>query len=140
MIASINADRMNPLFLRCLQGARGPASCGDTLVKDAAKLNERDWLQFYELATYHQVRPLVHARLKELGLVQFLPAAIAQRLAHEQRLALAQNLGLLRQLAEVAAVLESADIPVIVLKGPLLACQVYQHVSHRPMRDLDIMV
>jgi len=43
-------------------------------------------------------------------------------------------------LVQVCQLLEAAEIPAVALKGSHLAWHVYAHPSHRPLRDLDILI
>lgn len=66
------------------------------------------------------------------------PLALAKlsltRQAHRQR-----NQAIATQLAEVLAACHQQQIPVIVLKGALLAPLVYPDASLRPMNDIDLL-
>lgn len=51
-----------------------------------------------------------------------------------------RNTLLLHDLGEAAALLESEDIPVLILKGAALVVTIYSSLGQRPMSDLDILV
>ena len=81
--------------------------------------------------------PLLHAHL-EPHHAAIPPLALAKlsvtRQAHGKR-----NAAISRQLAEVLAACHRAAIPVVVLKGALLAPLAYPDTALRPMNDIDLL-
>jgi hypothetical protein len=61
-------------------------------------------------------------------------------LLERHRRAMAWCLGLEARLLQVADALDAADVPFLVLKGPVLAHTVYPNPSWRPFGDIDILV
>jgi hypothetical protein len=90
------------------------------------------------LAEQNGLSPLLHAHLQTVGMdldpqvKQQLQARVLQH-AHANRVRA-------KRLAEVLAALQSAGIPVLVLKGAALAHLVYVQPGQRAMRDVDLLV
>jgi len=69
-----------------------------------------------------------------------VPAVIVDGLAMRRRQVLAQNLARKAAAREIAAELESARIPFVVLKGLALAEETYGDLSLRAFNDFDVLV
>jgi len=118
------------LLLRCLSPARMP--------DDGLPGESSAWDAAVELAVRHGVAPMAFKRLKQDG--ARVPDAAWDRLRSNYLASAGRNARLLRHLAPVLAGLREAGIPVIVLKGALLAETVYADPGLRPMNDVDLMV
>jgi hypothetical protein len=123
------------LLVRCAH-LPGNAAADQTLAETIAGF--QDWDALLPLAERHSLGPLFYAHIQQLGFVlpppvrlQFQGLFLRHKRANEIRLA---------RLAEILAVLEAQQIPVIVLKGGALAPQIYPAPGLRPMSDLDILV
>ncbi len=95
------------------------------------------WDALIPLAEAHSLSPLLYTHLQSLDTLppntklQLQGLFLRHKRANEIRLA---------GLAQILAVLEAEQIPVIVLKGGALAPQIYPAPGLRPMSDLDILV
>jgi hypothetical protein len=90
-----------------------------------------------------------HIELACARLLPMLPAALIEtdpddpvfrKRAEVKRRAWAANQVLFRRAARVAKALAEAGIPIIALKGAVLAARYYPHPAQRPMSDLDLLV
>lgn len=99
---------------------------------------EIDWDDLAVTAIAVGLAPLLHCRLEAHPLPDVPPLALAKlaitRQAHAQR-----NEAIAGQLAEILAECRRRGVPVIVLKGALLASLVYPEAALRPMNDIDLL-
>jgi hypothetical protein len=118
--------------------ARVHFSGGDyqPLVDAAARLTA--WQELPSAAEAHGLAPLLYAHFKQAGIAvpveirqQLLGLVIAHREANRVRFDV---------LGQMLGAFESADLPVIVLKGAALAHLLYPSVGLRPLSDLDLLV
>jgi hypothetical protein len=101
-------------------------------------LSESAWLRIVALAQKQRVAPLLHARLKECGVVP--PAAAADRLRLMYLANFARNTRLFHELAEILGALRAAHIPVVLLKGVWLAEALYGDTARRQLGDIDLWI
>ncbi|MBN1628404.1 MAG: nucleotidyltransferase family protein [Thermoleophilia bacterium] len=111
--------------------AAGPA----TLACAAARVT--DWDRFFELALWHGLLPLVNQSHQERP---FLPEPVATRFAEAARTNVIRSLRYSAALLRVIDRLEADGMPVVALKGPVLAAQVYGDPALRSFVDLDILI
>lgn len=82
--------------------------------------------------------PYIHWRLQQAG--TDLPAALRAVLLDSYRDNAFRHLRRIADLRKIDAALKTADIPYLVLKGPVLAAKVYPDPATRTMTDLDLLV
>jgi Uncharacterised nucleotidyltransferase len=97
-----------------------------------------DWDVLLALAQSEQVLPALAYAVVVRGTPA--PPAPRARLAGALAAARAGHVVMTRALAEVLAGFRAEAIPVIVLKGPVLAETVYPEPALRPFADLDLLV
>jgi len=95
-----------------------------------------DWLRAVQDTARHQCAPMFGRRLRELGILDRVPAEERQRLIGLARTTAVRNLGSTLQLRELTDRL--LGTPMIALKGACLARTCYRDLSLRPMLDLDL--
>jgi hypothetical protein len=98
-----------------------------------------DWQLFVGLAWRHGVAGLVSTTLSRLPQAQ-VPSAVRGSLGDAHRAVARANLRLTWDLHRVLGILAEEEIPVIPLKGPVLASRAYGDVSLRSFVDLDLLV
>lgn len=123
------------LLVRCVH-LPGNAQADEALANMAADFQM--WDALVPLAEAHSMGPLLYTHLQRVDCA--IPPSIKLQLQglflrHKR----ANDIRLTR-LAEILALLDSAGIPVIVLKGGVLASLIYPAPGLRPMSDLDILV
>ena len=96
------------------------------------------WQGMESLAEYHSVAPLLHREIQRHNIE--IPKRLRQQLQalvlrHRRANSIRFNC-----LAEIAELLASQDIDLIVLKGAALAHLVYDEPYLRPMSDLDLLL
>lgn len=100
-----------------------------------------DWRLLAPMAKLEGVAPLLYRTLQHAAVPTLkVPAKILAYLASEYYRTAAQNMLLYQALDPILAALQTANIPVIVLKGAALAYPYYSDVALRPMIDIDLMV
>ena len=107
------------------------------LVKDMI-CNEVDWDIFIDGFRNHRVAGFIHhhCKLNKLNLPSKVRNEVSNCVARNQRRADY----LFGELDIISKTLTDMDFPVLVLKGPVLAHQVYCSRSIRPFSDIDLLV
>lgn len=118
-------------------GSREPDVRGDGALPAAlAALRDPDAL--VRLAREHRVEAFVARNGAEAGLRRYPTVRAALHVAEQER---SRDLALLRaELRRVVSASAEAGIPVIVLKGPVLAQTIYPDPALRPYDDLDLTI
>ncbi len=119
----------------------------DILKKDAPVQHERlralsaeAWTEMLDIARDQRVTPLAWHRIKQKQLEGGIPAAAASSFEKAFRSNALRNLDLAAQARLLAAEMAFRGIPVVFLKGIVLACAVYEMPALREMNDLDLLV
>lgn len=97
-----------------------------------------DWPAALAAAEHHRLSALVDRACLHAGLT--LPPSVQETLRDHARQALAQTLMLDAELARLTAALAARALPLLVLKGPVLARTLYPNLALRPYGDLDLTV
>lgn len=98
-----------------------------------------DWPDLIADAERHGVAALLYCHLLTLSLCE-MPQAVLDDLAHCARICLIWNLRLRYELGTLLAAFSQGGIPVMPLKGPVLADLLYPDPFLRSTADLDILV
>ncbi|MFO7676104.1 MAG: nucleotidyltransferase family protein [bacterium] len=122
----------SPLLL-CLQASLEPGRPGTP--RDPA-----GWTRVTDLACRQELAPLLYHELGQARLRDRVPGPDLARLERAYYLNADRNIRIYRELRPVLACLRDSDIPVIVLKGALLAEAVYGNIALRTMGDVDLLV
>ncbi|CAH1207765.1 hypothetical protein PAECIP111891_03093 [Paenibacillus allorhizoplanae] len=102
-------------------------------------LEELDWDLFLQLTLHHRVYPDLYRKLqdkKEMG----VPAFVLEALRKQYQINAFQMLHLSAEMEQLSKSFAAQMIRSLVLKGPVLAADLYGDLSLRTSRDLDIMV
>lgn len=100
--------------------------------------SEADWETFREVARVHGAAPLLWIGVRDLPAWAGSPigAWLAdQHLWNGRRVALLQS-----EIAEILAACAAAGVPLLPLKGSVLASLFYEEPAARPMADLDVLL
>ena len=100
-------------------------------------LSNIDWNQFLELVRHHRVYPQLYADMKTS---QLIPADVLQVLHRDFVQNTFQMLRLSGEMERVCKTLQEYGILPLVLKGPVLAQDLYGDLSLRTSKDLDILI
>jgi hypothetical protein len=98
-----------------------------------------DWERLTHLAEVHRVSGLLHERI-DAGFRDQVPEAVREAVHHQVRGHAYQSLKLARELLRVSALLEKQGVPVLPVKGPVVAHFLYGDLGLRSFRDLDLLV
>lgn len=96
-----------------------------------------DWSRLVVLATRHRVLGCLRRSATD---VPQLPASAREAMERGHRRSVGRQLAVLSALRDLHARLAQADLPWLVLKGPVLAFAVYRRPDLRSYGDLDILV
>lgn len=99
-----------------------------------------DWDWLLDRATAHKVTALIADRVAAAGYTASLPGEARQRLSEASQHASERSAKGLRDLGLVDGCLRRAGIAYLLMKGPVLAQQVYDHPAQRHFFDLDLVV
>lgn len=112
---------------------RGPEAAA------VSALSAQDWHNLLALAAMQRITPLLWHRLKQKNLETLVPETAAAQLRESSRRNTLNNLRLNGEMSRLLAALETEAIPLIPLKGIVLANAVYENISLREMNDIDVL-
>jgi hypothetical protein len=121
-----------------LAGARFPTDEA-SFRRSVLSADRHDWRRAADMAWQHRVAPLLYAAIRSDASLR-VPEAARRRLKQAYLATAARNSVLFRQLKGILEAFHAAGIPVIVLKGALLADTVYRERALRPMNDIDLLI
>jgi hypothetical protein len=98
-----------------------------------------DWNTFINLADRHRVTPLVRRSLNRYS-TERIPDYVVDSLSARVEKNTQRALTMTSEFVRVFKFLAQRSIPVIPLKGPILALQLYDDVGLRHVGDLDLLV
>ena len=140
--------------VRIEPGLRRPSAAEEDLLLCCARTNldddtmeriqslireELDWDYVLKAASLHGIMPLLHRHLSALGEAA-IPPAILARLRNDYQANARRNLTLSVDLIRLLRLLKEHEIPVVPLKGPVLAASVYGDLALRQFGDLDVLL
>lgn len=102
-------------------------------------ISDLDWALFVKLVMHHRVYPLVYVKFKGLN-TSLIPANVMETLYHQYQTNTMKMLHLSREMNHICKALTNSGIRTLLLKGPVLAIQLYGNLAHRTSKDLDILV
>jgi len=124
------------LLLACARAQLNPAAAGEIA---SAAAQPFDWLKAINLASGHRLSPVLISQVQQHAATR-LPETMRLYLTECFRAQTIRNFELTRELLEVLSVLEKSSVGTLAFKGPVLAQQLYGHLSLREFLDLDILV
>ncbi|XEC95517.1 nucleotidyltransferase family protein [Paenibacillus tarimensis] len=98
-----------------------------------------NWGYFIKLARHHRVYPLVYINLKRWN-IDIVPAEVEKALYVEYCKNTFQMLKLTSETVNICKLFEGHKINSILLKGPVLAADLYGDQSLRTSKDIDILI
>lgn len=90
-----------------------------------------NWHYIFTQARYHNVAPLLYNNIKNLP----VPEAVLKEFEETYTYTAFHNMLYLEELKKI-----TDKVNVIVLKGPMLAQEIYGNIALRPFNDMDILV
>ncbi|MCQ6275270.1 nucleotidyltransferase family protein [Bacillus sp. V3B] len=103
------------------------------------KYNDINWNFFIQLAMHHRVYPLLYSKVKKIS-SKFIPKWVVQILYQEYKRNTFKMLHLCSEMEKLNKKCQENRIPLINLKGPILAAELYGDISLRTSNDLDILI
>jgi hypothetical protein len=102
-------------------------------------LGEIDWDRFLKLARHHRVYPVLYRKLQTID-ATWVPLHVIQSLRNDYQSNTFQMLKLSAEMENICKMLSKSNIRSLILKGPVLAADLYGDISLRTSGDLDILV
>ena len=124
------------LVLACARAQLNPAAAGEIA---SAATQPLDWLKAIDLASGHRLSPILSCQVQQHAAAR-VPETIRLCLIERFRLHTIRNFELTRELLDILSLLEKSGVGALAFKGPVLAQQLYGHLSLREFLDLDILV
>ncbi|OIK07995.1 nucleotidyltransferase family protein [Bacillus sp. MUM 13] len=100
---------------------------------------EIDWEVFLQLAMHHRVYPIIYSNLKKLD-ETVIPQFVIQSLYQGYQRNTINMLALCREMEQISNLFMENDIPLLFLKGTVIAADIYGDISLRTSKDLDILI
>lgn len=98
-----------------------------------------DWKQFMKLVSHHRIYPLIYLRIKGIR-ASLIPANVIESLQLQYHRNTMKMLHLSREMNQICEAFTTCGIRTFMLKGPILAIQLYGDIAHRTSKDLDLLV
>src|SRR5262249_31635626 len=128
----------SPEFRLAAACAIWPPSDRRTEAIHAAASGPLDWARVLRLAARHQVISLRHE-----GLTQANPAGppeISDEIGTQAAALVAENLAIARESMRLQRLFDEADLPVLFVKGPVLAVLAFGNLGLRASQDIDLLI
>jgi hypothetical protein len=139
MFALESGQRVAPemqLVLACARAQLNPVAAHELAYAAGQPL---DWFKAADLASSHRLEPVLICQVQQHATAR-LPEAIRLCLIERFRAHTIRNFELTRELLEILSLLEKSGVRALAFKGPVLAQQLYGHLSLREFIDLDILI
>lgn len=105
----------------------------------AALFTMIDWDLFIDLSMHHRIYPILSPKLKVID-SQVIPFYVIEFISNQYKRNTFQMLHLSGELEQVSHLFSNNQLPLLLLKGPALAHELYGDISLRTSSDLDILV
>jgi len=97
------------------------------------------WNSFLQLTLHHRVYPIVYLKLNQIN-SSLIPADVMVRLRYHYNSNIIKMMQLTKEMNKICSKLSDSGIDTLLLKGPILAIQLYGDLTHRTSKDLDILI
>lgn len=97
-----------------------------------------EWQDAFQVAEHEMILPYFAARVRQSG--EPLPSPIEDHLSHAEQQATRNSFWWASELRGILEAFSANAIPVIPLKGPMLADRIYGGVNLRQSSDIDLLV
>lgn len=112
---------------------------GITLSDQHPLMKDTNWDIFLELSRHHRVYPYIYNQVKRMNSTA-IPFYVIEALRRAYQQNTFQMLHLSGEMEQVCQLLAKNEIPVLLLKGPALAVDLYGDLSKRTCSDLDVLI
>lgn len=106
-----------------------------TIFKD--DFESLDWDLFVKLSLHHRVFPLIYLGIQKIN---DIPSDTFVKLAYYYKRNTFYMLNLAAQMEFVSRKFADKDIPILFIKGPVLAQELYGDLALRPSSDIDVII
>jgi hypothetical protein len=130
----LEQSKLYDILIACLKKDK----CGPEAAAVSA-LSAQDWHNLLALSTIQRVTSLLWHRLKQKNLETLVPETTAAQLRESFRHNTMNNMRLNGELRLLLLKLNAENIPLILLKGIVLANTVYENIGLREMNDIDVL-
>lgn len=132
---NVSHGELSETLLGCLSTAdRLPGT------QSLSALSDSDWHRLLDYASMQRIVPLLWHRIRQKNLQGLVPEEALTLLRESTRKNTLRNLMLNGEMRLLLAELEKEAIPMIGLKGIVMANAVYENPGLREMNDIDVMV
>lgn len=132
------SPEMRLMLFCCTPGAsRNPGNHDTGNRVDRGAVPGVDWDAFYRLTRFHKVIPAVSDAVQSFPSV---PPDVAARFKKTRDTERLRALSLMGETVRLSKQLDQTGVRAIVLKGPVLALQLYGDISMRDAGDIDLLV
>jgi len=104
------------------------------------EITEKDWIQIGRRIFQHKIAPLVYQNFSQNKKLSQIPEVLAHDLRLEYFQCSLNNTRIYYELSEILKSAKENNIPIIALKGAVLAGLVYPSYALRPMEDMDLLI
>lgn len=102
-------------------------------------LKDINWEIFLQLVGHHRCYPLIYTKFKKID-ERLIPPYVIQTLHQQYKKNTIKMLQLSGEMEQVDKLFTEKDIPLLLLKGPTLAHDLFGDISLRMSKDLDILI
>jgi len=127
----------NTFVLNCIRTGLGTQTPGQTYEILKGELN---WSYILRKARQNNIAPLLYHNLQKLGAQDVISVGERKKFAMIYHGAGFRNAIFYEELKKILRFFEDRGISVIVLKGAVLAEEVFKNVASRQMNDIDLLV
>lgn len=129
------AEPFTPEFAMLLASAR----CKPDATRMCELVEGLDWQAYFEIATWHGVRPLVYRSLREVCW-DGLPASAREQWQQAHQILTGKSLFMAGELLRITNAFASTGTRVAVMKGAVIAQMAYGDFGLREFNDFDLLV
>ncbi|MCL6571518.1 MAG: nucleotidyltransferase family protein [Bacillus sp. (in: Bacteria)] len=122
------------LLLQIINGDQGVFE-----VYENDKIHEIDWNLFLDLAMHHRLFPIIYSNLKIIN-KKWVPEHVIKTLSQQYKQNTFHMLHLSAEMEKLSQLLLENQIQLLILKGPVLASDLYGDLSLRTCGDLDVII
>lgn len=98
-----------------------------------------DWSLFVQLVKHHRVYPTIYLQLKKMN-DNMIPKFVIESLQKMYNKNVFHMLLLSREMVRISKIFAENNVRLLILKGPVLAVDLYGDISLRTSVDLDVLV
>lgn len=102
-------------------------------------MNDIDWGHFLQLAKHHRLYPNLYPKMAKMK-KKWIPQYVMKTLHQSYQKNTFQMLHLSGEMIQLCKQFKKQDIQMLLLKGPVLAVELYGDISFRTSSDIDMLI